>query len=115
MGTITPLPMMKPDEAVEEIRRIAREETHRLFFSDHAEMRMIERKITRSEVCRILATGELQREPRWETDARTSESGWKCRFHGIAAGARITAMAKLILAGSDSDIPPLLVITVFEG
>lgn len=107
--------MMKPDEAVGEIRRIAREETHRLFFSDHVEMRMIEREINRTQVCRILAAGKLQGEPRWETDQRTSEGGWKCTFHGISAGARITAVAKLILAGTESDIPPVLVITVFEG
>ncbi|MDT8322153.1 MAG: DUF4258 domain-containing protein, partial [Xanthomonadales bacterium] len=97
MGSVTPLPMMKPDEAVEEIRRIAKEQTHRLYFSDHAEMRMIEREITRTQVRRILANGELQDQPHWETDKRTSESGWKCTFHDISAGARITAVAKLIL------------------
>lgn len=115
MGSVTPMPMMKPDDAVEEIRRIAKAETHRLFFSHHAEMRMIEREITRTQVCRILSTGRMQGDPNWETDQRTGESGWKCRFHGISAGARITTVAKLILAGADSDDPPVLLITVFEG
>lgn len=80
---------------------------------DHAEMRMIEREITRTQVRRILANGELQDQPHWETDKRTSESGWKCTFHDISAGARITVVAKLILVGTDSEMPPVLVITVF--
>lgn len=109
------MPLMKPDEAVEEIRRIAQKETHRLFFSDHVEMRMIEREINRTQVCRILATGQLKDKPQWETDQRTSQAGWKCQFNGISAGSRITAVAKLILAGADSDEPPAVVITVFEG
>lgn len=115
MGKVIPIPMMRPDDAVAEIRRIAEAETHRLFFSDHAEMRMIQRKITRTQVCRILSAGKVQGDPVWETDQRTQESGWKCRFHGISAGARITAMAKLVLAGPNSNEPPVLVITVFEG
>ena len=115
MGSVTPMPMMKPDEAVAEIRRVAEAETHRLFFSDHAEMRMIEREITRTQICRILASGRIQNEPNWETDSRTGESGWKCRFQGISAGARITVVSKLILVGTDSDVPPVLLITVFEG
>jgi len=105
---------MKPDDAVEEIRRIALLESHRLFFSDHVEMRMIEREINRTQVCRVLASGHLKGRPQWETDQRTSERGWKCRFQGISAGTRITAIAKLILAGSDTDEPPAVVITVFE-
>lgn len=86
MGSVTPFPMMKPDDAVEQIRQIAESETHRLFFSDHVEMRMIEREINRTQVCRILAKGRLKGEPRWETDQRTSQAGWKCQFSGISAG-----------------------------
>ena len=109
------MPLLKPDEAVEEIRRIAQKETHRLFFSDHVEMRMIEREINRTQVGRILATGQLKGKSQWETDQRTSQAGWKCRFNGVSAGTRITAVAKLILAGTDSDEPPAVVITVFES
>lgn len=115
MGSVTRLPMMKPDDAVEEIRRIAEMETRRLFFSDHVEMRMIERGITRTQVCRVLATGRLKCDPQWETDQRTTQAGWKCQFYGISAGARITAVAKLILTGTDSGESPAVVITVFEG
>lgn len=105
---------MKPDDAVAQIRRIAEMETHRLFFSDHVEMRMIERGINRTQVCRILAKGRLRDEPQWETDQRTSQAGWKCKFNGISAGSRITAVAKLVLSGTRSDEPPAVVITVFE-
>jgi len=115
MGSVTPFPIMKPDDAVEQIRQIAETETHRLFFSDHVEMRMVERGINRTQVCRILARGRLKGEPQWQTDQRTSQAGWKCQFNGVSAGSRITAVAKLVFSGTKSDEPPAVVITVFEG
>lgn len=115
MGSVAPFPIMKPDEAVELLRQIAEMETHRLFFSDHVEIRMIERGINRIQVCRILARGRLKGEPQWQTDQRTSQAGWKCQFNGVSAGSRITVVAKLVLSGTKSDQPPAVVITVFEG
>jgi len=113
MGKTAPIPLIKPDDAVAQLREIARTATERLFFSDHAEQRMIEREVTRTQVRRVLHSGELIGQPRWETDSITSECGWKCKFRGISAGARVSVVAKLVVNRESPDELPAVVVTVY--
>lgn len=113
MGKMTPIPLIKPDDAIEKLREIAEFASGRLFFSDHAEQRMIERAITRTQVRRVLHSGEVIGQPRWETDSRTNECGWKCGFRGISAGARVSVIAKLVINRDRTDDPPAVIVTVY--
>lgn len=113
MGKTSPIPLIRPDDAVDELREIAKSASERLFFSVHAEQRMIERDITRTQVRRAIHSGQLIGQPGWETDSITGECGWKCKFRGISAGARVTVIAKLVVNRDKPNEPPAVVVTVF--
>ena len=92
MGKLVSLPTPKSD-AVTEIQRIAREDDGHVYFTPHADERMIERDISRLQVTRTICNGHVADGPEWCTE---SEKGWKCRFRWISAGARINVVVKLI-------------------
>jgi hypothetical protein len=85
-----PLP---PSEVEGEIRRIAQNESHKVFTLDHTKMRILERGITIRQIMRVLAVGELVQAPKWDAQM---ERGWRCVFAGITAGVKVTVVAKLV-------------------
>ena len=107
MSRVAKLPRIRKPDVDTEIRRLATGVLGRFFFSDHAEMRLIERDITKRQVFNVVRSGTLVEEPVWDTE---KESGWKCRYHWITAGVSITVVVKLV---ERSDGHCDLVITAF--
>ena len=93
MRNVANLPIIKKCDVDVEIRRLATGVSSRFFFTEHAEMRMIERNITKRQVFNVVRNGDLVKDPVWDTD---KESGWKCRYNWITAGASVTVVVKLI-------------------
>lgn len=93
MGKIANLPTIKKCDVDAEIRHLATGVSGRFYFTEHAEMRMIERSITKRQVFNVVRSGTLLEDPIWDSD---KESGWKCRYSWITAGVSVTAVVKLI-------------------
>ena len=99
--------MTKKVDAISKIQEMAELDTGSIFFLDHAEMRMIERGITRRQILNVLKRGEFFGEVEWCTK---EERGWKCKFRDISAGERISVVAKLV-ERQNGEL--LLVVTTF--
>ena len=93
MGKIANLPTIKKCDVDAEIRRLATGVSGRFYFTAHAEMRLLERDITKRQVFNVVRSGKLVEEPVWDTE---KESGWKCRYNWITAGVSVTAVVKLV-------------------
>jgi len=93
VGTIDNLPRIKKCDVDVEIRRLAMGMSGRFYFTDHAEMRLLERDITKRQVFNVVRSGNLLTDPVWDTE---KESGWKCRYSWITAGASVTVVVKLV-------------------
>lgn len=93
MGKVANLPTIKKCDADAEIRRLATGVSGRFYFTAHAEMRLLERDITKRQIFNAVRDGDLIGDPVWDTD---KESGWKCRYNWITAGAGVTAVVKLV-------------------
>jgi len=83
--TVISLPTIKKERVVEEIRRIAQEDTSNVFFINHALMRMKEREITNRQALKVLRHGDLVDGPEWSTK---NERGWKCKFKRITVSVQ---------------------------
>ena len=100
------LPKFTKDGAVEEIRRIAKEDSSKVIVLDHAKIRMMEREITSRQIYNVLKNGEPKCAPEWDTE---QEKGWKCRLSRVTAGTAVTVVAKLV----ERDENVCLIVTVF--
>lgn len=107
MSSVVQLPRLRKVDVDAEIRRLATGVSGRFFFTQHAEMRMVERNITKRQVFNVVRDGKLLEEPVWDSEI---EEGWKCRYNWITAGVGITVVVKL-LERSDGHCD--LVITAF--
>jgi len=107
MGIIANLPIINKNDVDGEIRRLATGVSGRFYFTAHAEMRLLERDITKRQIFNVVRSGDLVEGPVWDIK---QESGWKCRYNWITAGVSITAVIKLV---ERSDGHCDLVITAF--
>jgi len=103
---IISLPRTCKKEVIQEIQRIAISETGKVYFLDHAVMRMVEREITSRHVFKVLRHGTVISGPEWSTNM---ETGWKCVFKRITAGKSIEVVVKLV----DRNGNDCLIITVY--
>lgn len=102
---IISLPFPK-GKVIQEIQRIAVEESGKVFFLDHAEMRMVEREITTRHIFKVLRHADTISDPKWITK---EERGWRCVFKRITAGKSVEAVVKLV----ERDGNCCLIITVY--
>ncbi len=81
----------------------------RVFFTRHAEERMIERNISRLQVLRCLIHGQMHTDyPKWDS----RHSNWIARLETVSAGDVVTAIAALCY---DDEIQEhIVVITTYE-
>lgn len=93
MNDVIALPIIKKEDSVAEIQRLAKQESEKIFFLDHAHLRMQERNILSRQVIKTLAYGQAINGPSWCT--KHDERGWKCTFYRVVAGDPITVAAKL--------------------
>lgn len=93
MAKVSTLPTVKKGDADQIVRSLATGMTGRFFFHAHAEMRLLERDITRKQVFNVVRSGQLIDGPNWDTK---EENGWKCTYNWITAGVDITVAVKLI-------------------
>lgn len=91
-STIT-LPAFSKHEAVDEIKRIAREESSSVDLLDHARERMVQRGITTKQIFNVLKNGQQVGDVRWDSK---KEPGWRCTLRRITAGVEVTVVAKLV-------------------
>lgn len=94
---------MTPQAASRLIREAARE-SGRIYFTAHAEKRMRERQITRTQVIECLTGGRLTEGPAPDVHGK-----WTCRVERLVAG---DAVGVVVAIDRESD---LVVITVFEA
>jgi hypothetical protein len=99
MGGAVPLPLTR-HSAIKLLREAARQ-SGRIVFLDHAVKRMRERRITRSQVARVLATGSLTEGPVQDPRGR-----WSARVEGRAEGRPLG-----VAVGFEA--PGVVVITAF--
>ena len=78
-----------------------------VFFTTHAEKRMRQRKITRTEVLRCLRAGHITEGP-----SPSSKGNWEVRMQVVSAGAPISTVAGLEYDETSGNY--LVVITVFR-
>ena len=103
MGKVTRLPNPLIDiEAT--IRRLAHNSA-KVFMSKHAEDRLVERKLTMTQVYKCLQSGDVIEGPTLNSEHR---KGWMCRMQILSAGEMVQVACKLIEARGDY----ILVITV---
>ncbi len=86
------------------IRKIAKEEGN-VFFSEHVELRMRQRKITRIVAMEVLRKGNINKEP--EPDIKTGDT--KCAMERYVAGQPIS----IVVALEDRNATSCLVVTAF--
>lgn len=95
---------LTPESARPIISGIAKR-SDRVFFTNHAEERMTERGITRSQVFRCLKSGAITEGP-----SRDAHSNWEFRVDSFAAGTDIAVVAALEY---DQQGNRIIVITTF--
>ena len=78
---------LSPVNAKRILKEIAKESS-RVFFTDHAEKRMKERKIIRTQVLRCLQYGEFSEEPYLDI-----KGNWKFTIGTFSAGEHLTVVA----------------------
>lgn len=96
---------LSPAKAKEQIAEIAKN-SGRVFFTDHAEERMIKRKITRKQVHCCLKHGVVIENP-----VRDLYGDWKVTLETLSAGDPITVVAVL---RKDKKGELILVITSYK-
>lgn len=107
MSKVIELPFCPQGEAAQKMRDIAARIGEAFVPTVHAEMRMKEREISRRQVQRTVASGELVEAPIWDTES--GEKGWKAKFKHCTAGQQVTVVAKLVQRNNET----CLVITVW--
>lgn len=96
---------LSPPSAQQMLRQVA-SDSARVFFTDHAEQRMRERRINRTQVLRCLRHGRLTEDP-----ARDVHGKWVMRVEVFSAGDVVTAVAAL---DNDGDGNLVVVITAYH-
>ncbi len=86
------------------IRKIAENEG-KVFISEHAELRMRQRNITRVVALEVLRKGNINQEP--EPDLKTGDM--KCALERYVAGHAV----KIVVAVEDSNATTCLIVTAF--
>lgn len=90
---ISPLHTIRKEDAIRAIKEIAANDTGRVFFTAHAETRMVERTVTRRQVLQVLRHGDVIQPPEWEVK---QDRGWVCKLGRITAGSRLDVVAKIV-------------------
>jgi len=93
---------LSASDAAKNVKQLAAD--GRVDFVDHAEKRMIKRKVTRTQVIKCLKNGFISEGP-----FKSSQGNWEMTWEGVSAGQKIGLEIALDL---DSDGALILVITV---
>ncbi len=93
-------------KAAEKLREISKY-SHRVFFTDHARERMIEREITKRDIFRVLESGQIIEEPFWVD----SYSSWEMTVEGASSGHYIKVAVAL---SSDKKGDKSIIITAYD-
>lgn len=88
-GKVVPIGLT-PVRAMRLLREIAKD-SRRVYFTDHAERRMLKRHITRMQVMRCLSEGTLTKGPL--RDKR--KDNWKMTLKVFSAGETVTVVVAL--------------------
>lgn len=80
---------MTPHQAQDILKALASDGS-KIFFTRHAEQRMIERQITRTQVLRCLASGYFEEQP-----ARSPQGSWVMRVRNYTAGEYVSVAVAL--------------------
>ncbi|MBA2591154.1 MAG: DUF4258 domain-containing protein [Pseudomonadota bacterium] len=102
-GKVVPIGLT-PERAKRLVREIARD-SGRVFFTHHAEVRMRQRHITRTQVMRCLSHGTCIEGP-----ARDIKGNWTIKLEVPSAGVLVAAVAAL---DRDEAGDLIIVITVY--
>ena len=82
---------LSPQLAKRILRELVDADDGRIFISNHAEVRMIERRITRTQINRCLSAGCFDEEPHWDN----RYGNWQMKLRVISAGDNISVVATL--------------------
>jgi len=93
-----------PARAQKRLKNLA-EDSSRVVFTKHAEKRMCQRKITRTQVLRCLTHGQITEGP-----ARSTRGNWEMRMEVMSAGEIITVVVAI---EKDDSGDYVVIITVF--
>lgn len=96
---------MTPHQAKATLKELA-DDGNRIFFTRHAEERMIERNITRMQILKCLQSGRFEEEP-----AQDPRGSWSMRIRSYSAGESIAVAVALDV---DSNGDYAVVITVMH-
>jgi hypothetical protein len=99
-------PKVQQGSVVTVMRETARD-SGRVFYTVHAEERMVERNITRRHVERCIAEGQLNGAPEWLAD----HESWRVELILRVAGVRLCVAAVL---EEDEEGHQVVVITAFK-
>jgi len=80
-------------------------DSSRVFFTDHAEARMLKRHITRAQVLRCLSYGKFVEGP-----YRDIKGNWRMNLEVFSAGERVSVVTAI---GRDASGEMIIVITVY--
>lgn len=80
---------MTPHQAKEILKELA-DSGGKVFFTRHAEQRMIERQVTRIQVLRCLASGYFEEQP-----AKSPQGAWVMRIRNYTAGEYVSVAVAL--------------------
>ena len=97
---------LTPESARRQFNELARDSAN-VFFTTHAEKRMRQRNITRTEVLRCLRAGHIVEGP-----SLSLKGNWEVKMQVASAGARISTVAALEYDETSGKY--LVVITVFH-
>ncbi len=104
MGKVTRLP--GPQHNIEAtVRRLALDSA-KVFMTKHAEDRLVERKLTMTQVYKCLQTGDVIEGPTLDSH---QQQGWRIQMQKLCAGVRVQVVCKLVQQRGEY----ILVITVF--
>lgn len=95
---------LDPVRALQIVREIA-EDSARVFFTEHAEKRMKQRKISRTQVLKCFAHGQITEGP-----VRSASGNWTLTMEVLTAGDIVTVVSAL---DHDEDGNYILVITSY--
>jgi len=106
MGMADVLPFdLKPATALKIIREVALDSS-RVFFSKHVKTRMKRRKITNTQIFRVLKRGQIIEGP-----APAIKGNWEFTMCAYSAGKNITLVGAL---GTDNNGNRIIIITVYR-
>jgi len=88
---------LTPDLARRLLKEIAGADDGRVYFADHAEEKMTQRRITRMQVIRCLKSGRIAEGPYWDHEY----DDWKVNMEVMSAGNVIGVVAALDFDDND--------------